>query len=374
MSSQSTEPRQSSDAALQAQPRKPRLLLIDVAKGFGILLIVLGHNIIFNQNFGFLADALASFRIPFFFFVSGVTLTLAGRSVKAVAIKRADAWLKPFIVVVTLFGLLKVVAGTGTIQGILVGLVFATGFTLVWPALWFLPHLWLVYIVCTWLLTSYAPFFANLYSRAAVLLALSVLGYYSIDSFSDPISNPMCDKQLHFSRQLFDCGLPFSADLLFVTSFYFLLGHFLSAAVKRFNPSLLHIGMIGTVFLVLCTLSSTPVDLNLRTYESLLLSPLQALCGIFLMLCLCYYCAQNKYVAASIGFFSRVSLFILLFHTPFLSWIIYHLPKWIPSQAVVGILGFVVPIAISVAIFYFVERTKVFAPLMFPRKSALPVR
>lgn len=352
-------------------PAKPRLLLIDIAKGFGILLIVLGHNPIFNHSFGFFSEALASFRIPFFFFVSGVTLSLSGRSVKNIAIKRADAWLKPFIVVVTLLGSLKILVGAGTLQGIMVGLVFATGFTLIWPALWFLPHLWLVYTFCTWLLVNFKPMFDTLAGRSLVLLTFAVLGYFSIDSFSDPISHPICDKQLVFSRHLFECGLPFSADLLFVTAFYFLLGHFVSAAVKRFAPSPLKVIAVFIAFIVLCLNSSAPVDLNYRLYEDLLLSPLQAICGILLMLSVCYYCAMNRYIAASISYFSRVSLFILLFHTPFLSWIVYHLPKWIESQLIVGILAFVIPIAISVAIYYLVQRTRIFAPLMLPVKMPL---
>ena len=56
---------------------KPRLATIDIAKGLGILLIVLGHNRIFSIYEINLANFLGSFRLPFFFFIFGVTFSIA---------------------------------------------------------------------------------------------------------------------------------------------------------------------------------------------------------------------------------------------------------------------------------------------------------
>src|SRR5947209_3080885 len=86
---------------------KPRLAMIDIAKGLGILLIVLGHNQTFAIHQGNWVGFLSSFRLPFFFFMSGVTFSVAGQSWTNVAVSRVDAWLKPFAVVTILSGLLN---------------------------------------------------------------------------------------------------------------------------------------------------------------------------------------------------------------------------------------------------------------------------
>jgi len=56
--------------------KKSRLAMIDIAKGLGILLIVLGHNRIFAAGESSLANLLGSFRLPFFFFISGAPFRL----------------------------------------------------------------------------------------------------------------------------------------------------------------------------------------------------------------------------------------------------------------------------------------------------------
>ena len=58
--------------------KKARFPTIDIAKGIGILLIVLGHDAGFGRYFPQFADFLGGIRMPFFFFISGVTFHLVG--------------------------------------------------------------------------------------------------------------------------------------------------------------------------------------------------------------------------------------------------------------------------------------------------------
>ncbi len=346
----------------------PKVAMIDVAKGFGILLIVLGHNTIFSSTFGFVSEVLAAFRIPFFFFMSGVTFSIARRTLGQVALQRADAWLKPCAVVIIVVGALKIALGVGTPEGLLLSLTFATGFTFAWPPLWFLPHLWLVYVFTAALLIKCQRLINTLRKRIFLLMCFGLGGYYLLHLFSSPLDNPSCTKQLIFTMRLFQCGLPYSADLLLVTALYFLIGHFLSDAIKRFKPRRLEMVFAVVGLLVLCEQFPLSLDLNAREYQDLLISPFQAFFGIFAMLGLCYYCGKSRYLTTVIGYFGKTSLFILLFHAPILYWILRNLPRWIDSPLGVGIAAFVIPIALSLAAYYICRSSVVLSMLMFPIK------
>jgi fucose 4-O-acetylase-like acetyltransferase len=50
-----------------------RIEWIDVAKGIGIFLVIVGH-LISHDNFNLLADYIYSFHMPLFFFLSGLCL------------------------------------------------------------------------------------------------------------------------------------------------------------------------------------------------------------------------------------------------------------------------------------------------------------
>ncbi len=46
---------------------------LDIAKGLGIVLVVLGHNPVFREGAHWLYEAVYLFHMPLFFFLSGVT-------------------------------------------------------------------------------------------------------------------------------------------------------------------------------------------------------------------------------------------------------------------------------------------------------------
>ena len=58
---------------IQIKDTKNRIEWIDVAKGIGIICIVLGHTL---QGTGFLRQYLYAFSVPFFFFLVGLTYRL----------------------------------------------------------------------------------------------------------------------------------------------------------------------------------------------------------------------------------------------------------------------------------------------------------
>jgi fucose 4-O-acetylase-like acetyltransferase len=350
---------------------KPRLAMIDIAKGIGILLIVLGHDLTFAERFGGAGDMLKAFRMPFFFFISGSTFSLGQRTVSTIARERADAWLKPFAFTVLLFGLLNLFSGTGTVERIFLGLVYGTGYTLSPIAIWFLPHLWLLYVCCAALLRYAHGLLGNWPRRVAFLTFVAVAGYYFLDSFDSVSENAACRRFSEFDWRLFDCGLPFSADFLPLTAVYFLLGHFLSAKVKAFKlqPVLFAAAVVALVSLHF--LFHFTIDLNSRRYDDLVISTLQALVGIYMMLNVSSLLTRSAVLSRLLTYIGRGSLFILLFHMP----VMYNLPKLLPPTGFPSLLlaavGIVASILVPLAIWEMVKKNRLASMLLLPRRRKL---
>lgn len=347
-------------------PTKTRIVMIDIAKGLGILLIVLGHNRIFaHSDVGF-ADFLRSFRLPFFFFVSGVTFSIVNRSLSDLALARADAWLKPFAMTVLIAGGLKILVGKATLESVLLGLVFGAGFTLVWTATWFLPHLWLLYVSSAALLKYGQRLVASWPRRIALLIAFATVGYAFMDSFNTVLEDPSCRQKTSFDMSLFNCGLPFSADILLLTICFFLLGHFLSANVKSFRANLFVMTLCFAVLLGLHLAFGYRVDFNMRRYDSLLVSTVQALSGIYVMLCLCCLLAESAAIARIVTYLGRGSLFILLFHMPIQyrvtdTLILKMGPGWL-----VGLIGFAIALGVPLLLWEVCKRNRWLALMFLP--------
>jgi fucose 4-O-acetylase-like acetyltransferase len=351
---------------------KPRLAMIDIAKGIGILLIVLGHDLTFAERFGGAGDLLKAFRMPFFFFISGATFSLGQRTVSTIAKERADAWLKPFAVTVLFFGLLNVFFGTATLERMFLGLVYGTGFTLSPIAIWFLPHLWLLYVCCAVLLRHGQGRLETWPRRIAFLSLVAVAGYFFLNTFDSVSENAACRQINEFDWRLFDCGLPFSADFLPLTAVYFLLGHFLSSMVKAFKLNIVLSGIAALMLVGSHYLFHYTIDLNSRRYDDLVVSTLQALVGIYMMLNVSSFLTRSAVLSRLLTYIGRGSLFILLFHMP----VMYNLPKLIPHTGpslLLAAAGIAVSILVPLAIWEMVKRSKLASMLLLPkRRKRLP--
>ncbi|MYM74136.1 acyltransferase family protein [Duganella sp. FT134W] len=345
--------------------------MIDAAKGIGILLIVLGHNPLFDQNFTPLADLLSAFRLPFFFFISGTMFTVGKRSLKQVVIDRADAWLKPVVVVVALSDLVYMALGRITLETSLLGLFYETGFTLtyVWTALWFLPHLWLLYVTVTWVMTSFKSLSDRVWKKALIVAALLLVGDLFLKQFAGPLTTPACHRVTEFKLGLLHCGLPFSADLLLLTAAFFLLGHFMAAWTKQFKINGWLLAGALAVMSACQWFFDADVDFNFRRYDDLLICTLQAFSGIYLMLCVCSVIARFSKPSKLLAYFGRGSLFILIFHAPIVEKTIDLLSRFVPSVAAVGFAAFILPVLLSLLIWNICRRVDLLAWLMLPRNS-----
>lgn len=347
-------------------PTKARSSTIDIAKGIGILLIVLGHDAGFSGYFPQFADFLGGIRMPFFFFISGVTFSLGRRGLTHIAIARADAWLKPFVVVVTIFGCLNILRGTGTLEGLVLALMYGTGYTLSPRAVWFLPHLWLLYVSCSALLMHCEHLFSTSIRRTASLTILLGVGYAVLDMFNNPYENNDCFKITEFSTALFSCGLPMSADFLLITAVFFIFGVFMSAAVKNFKFSLLHLGVALSIVTVVWFSFNDSMNLNYRQYDHLFGTTALAFSGIYLMLGLSSLLGKVARVEKGLIFIGRGSLFILLFHMP----ILYNFPaildRILPYKFAVEATVLLCAMFIPLVIWQTCKRFQITRTLFFP--------
>ncbi|WP_462380835.1 acyltransferase family protein [Pseudomonas sp. Marseille-QA0892] len=295
-----------------------RLLHLDVARGLGILLVVIGHNwIVFNPK-GELFDLIYSFHLPLFFFLSGIffrpqqTLTGLARS-------KSDALLKPYLVTLMAFG--AAIAITKPFDPIeyLSQITFATGgslwslygeqsgITAYWAPLWFLPHLFVLSLAAwCWLRLSERVPMASKLSHV-LLAALFAFGIWAL---------PLQPTTAGHGAP----GLPLSVDLVPVTLGFFLVGYYMREAVQNFQGSRRVLLLSIAVFVGGHALGDHSMDLNKRFYGNALETTAIAFAGIYLSLALSHRLAQRPGIATRVlAFLGEASLLILIFHSLFQS-------------------------------------------------------
>jgi fucose 4-O-acetylase-like acetyltransferase len=270
---------------------------LDVTKGLGIILVVLGHNWLVLHEEGELFRIIFSFHMPLFFFLSGMFLRNAG-TFKEFAVSRANSLLKPyfatlfFVAIITwLFQAFKTKALPPDFLRVIKGIFYATGSTIEWVPLWFLPHLFIVSVVAFLILRFVTSI------RARIPLAIASLGAGVF------ILNPV--------------DLPWSIDLLPISLSFLLTGYLCRNFVKSmpFNGS--HLVLAVAAFSSLHFFYNETINLNFRHYGNFIVSTLQALLGIYICLSLSSLLTRWKFVSICIAYIGSGSLFILLFHSFF---------------------------------------------------------
>jgi fucose 4-O-acetylase-like acetyltransferase len=274
-----------------------RVEVLDIARGASIWLVVLGHSVSFGAQAASLNNALGAFRMPFFFFIAGVVFSL-GTGFRASLIKRVDALYKPFFVVVLALGVVHMLSGKAGAAEVLMQLAWGTGGLLDWHPLWFLPHLLLLFVMMAGLVVYVVPMLTCRWQCATLLLSMLAAGVVVLRCFDDR-------------------GLPFSADVALVSCAYMLLGYMLRSQVKAFDSSCGVAYASAAGFAALAVVLPDRLNFNARVYDNVPESTVVALAGIFMMLNVCWLFSKVASLRYAFVFCGQRSLFILLFHTPF---------------------------------------------------------
>src|SRR5689334_23587470 len=193
-----------------------RIEYMDIARGIGILLVVLGHND-FEVLSLFARQLIYSFHIPLFFFLSGYFVNTS-LSFFDFFKKRFNGLLKPFLFTLFLIYFTSISfekMGFNTAITRIVKALYGTGHYIDWVQLWFLPELFVV--------SLYAFIFITLVSKLhnrwitwGILLLTLVASLPFLKTFY-PFTISLLGKQYELY------GLPFGLDLVFLSGFFFIL-------------------------------------------------------------------------------------------------------------------------------------------------------
>ncbi|MET0499055.1 MAG: acyltransferase family protein [Steroidobacteraceae bacterium] len=294
-------------------PAGERIGLIDGAKGVGIFLVVLGHNTVFSLHLADAKQAIYLFHMPLFFFLSGLTFKL-GVPLKEMIYRRWRTLLVPYFAV-ALASLLPgaISGGVGSVAVGMLGILYGTGHTLRFTALWFLPCLFLACVVVHMLLGGSRKETAHTQSRFVLLFAaiaataigllLVGSGRFSAWPFEDVMGRPL--------------GAPWSADLVPIAMGCLIAGMTLQRSdwLSRYAASAWLLPCAIAVLAALIYVGES-VDLNYRRISLPLLFPFGVLGGIAATLGVTGLLLRFPPLSRLARYVGTLSLIVLLFHMP----------------------------------------------------------
>ena len=287
-----------------------RIGYIDIARGLGILVIVLAHNDLAEYH-PTLHKFIYAFHIPLFFFLSGMFFR-PERAFGETLRRRFNTLLKPYFFTIFLIYLGEAAFSNMTFPVILERIqkaMYATGKYIDWVQLWFIPHLFAVALFA-WI--AWRLLFGRVkwdWLRWALMLAMLAAGVFTMKYFW-PFTAPVIGKEFF--------GLPYSLDLALASGFFFLAGYEVNQRPleKFFASPFVLAGTFGLLFAMIWFLPPT-LDFNTRLYPSFVVNSVEALLGIGMILSLARNLEKwSARLAGMFSYFGRISLVILIFHVP----------------------------------------------------------
>jgi len=335
---------------------KDRLVSIDIARGIGILLVVLGHTLaeanyhVQNSTVLFFGRLIYSFHMPLFFFLSGMFFKPDMRF-PALLKRRFDSILKPYLFTLFLVYFVSVFydknLGLATALNRIVKALYGNSYylELYWSHLWFLPTLFVVGIFAF----GFYAIFKRLPAWMTLigLLLTLITGILTMSWF-------MPFKLALFGYNLELSGLPFSLDLVLVCGFFFLLGRETHGRVpiKVFSPLWVLIGS-AVVLVGLNVFFDGMLNLNTREYDAPLVNTLEALAGIIFVLSLSQWIEKwGGWVSHAFQYYGKISLIVFIFHFP----VQIHFGRKLASMMGDSIYGYLLafPLAVLIPIFVYI--------------------
>jgi polysaccharide biosynthesis protein PslL len=343
---------------------------IDIARGLGIILVVLGHNWTVLQERGELFRVIYSFHLPLFFFLSGLFLKDSAR-LWNFAWSRADALLKPYFAVLVLLGIAEMaapqvipVAGT-TPLAYFSGVLYGTAPTIEWTPLWFLPHLFAASLLAMALLRATRAFPRRRTWLWLVACAMLATGIGFINSFWQIDTG----EALRFMGMERLPGLPWSLDLLFISTPFVLFGFLLGKPVAAMRFNRFWFGASALAFAALHGYPGETMDLNLRVYGSPLMATLQAALGIYLVLSISSLLQRYAALRRPLAYIGSASLFILLFHYVLQGRAFLLLSHISHNALFVGAVSLVAGVGLPLVLLEVVRRQRYVAAVLLPWRA-----
>ena len=340
-----------------------RIEHIDVAKGVSIALVALNHSQV-KVFFPEVMQAMSLFRMPLFFFLSGVFFSYLA-SPRVFFLKKSEALLKPYFFVLTVVFILSTLFSDEKTFWQLRGMFYGTGETLAWVAMWFLTHLFAVYCF------SYFIFKFTFFPRLPALLkwggllAILVVGSINIKYLWEV-------NVTIFDHSIILPGLPFSIDIILVTSVFFISGHFLKEKVINFSPNIILLFVSTSALLYIIIYTDAYINFNDREYNHPILATVAAISGIYVIMSFAYVFTMIRYCSSVFITLGGASLYILIFHE-FVGKEVYGLlqlyhPDFF-APLLIAVIAFIFSVFIPLLIKWIIENNSVLALFFLPLKT-----
>lgn len=343
-----------------------RLRFVDVAKGMSIVLVAFGHSRLLpmNAHAADLNRMLALFRTPFFFFLSGLFFASA-KPLGTLVREKSDALLKPYVVTLGAVALVRAVVGDASLSASALRMAYGVGTSIdmPWAPLWYLVHLWLVFLYAWALVRAAERARLPAWASALLLAASTLVALVCFPFFHDM---PFTLSDMHGPLD----GLPFSADMLGISTTYFLLGAALRERVLRFRPNVAVVVTMALIFAAANALFHPRIELNQRIVEHPLATAACALPGIYVALSAAYLVSKSDALAAICAFFGFNALFIVVFHAFFeeqCRGLLAALTGWEPGLGIAG-SSYVLSVVLAATLGALIRKTPALAALYLPRK------
>lgn len=340
-----------------------RLQHVDMARGICILLVALGHNVVLMPHDAAFNHWLGTFRMPLLFLIAG-TFFQPHMPLGQLARVKADALLKPFVIMALLHAPLRIALWHVPPIEFGMGVLSASGNYLPWLyALWFLPHLWLVFLLAWLLHHGQQRLKLETPERLMVTATLLAIGFVILPWFW---MKPVEVLGQHFMLK----GLPFSADLLPISTSFFLLGYMVRKTFHQMRFRWTTMVLALAVFAWTHALYRPEVGLFDRQYSHLFACTAAALSGIAVMLELAAWLTRFQAASSFISYCGINSLFILMFHSPIQSTVMSVLDRGMgPGSALAAWLAYVICIASSLMLARLIRRHWWLGILFLPVRS-----
>lgn len=340
-----------------------RVQHIDIAKGLSISLVVIFHSKL-TYFFPGIIEPTSLFRMPLFFFLSGVFFSWS-QPPKSFLIKKSEALLKPYYFVLLLLSFIHFIFDGRHLIWELKGIIYGNGLMLQWVPMWFLTHLFIVYCF-SYFLYRYLRFYTfGVAPTAIILVIFMAVGIYGIDYFLHREISI-----LYYEITLL--GLPFSLDILLISIVYFILGRLLKDSIVNFTPLLPLVFLSLAAFVLTCHFTEAHIDLNKRIYNQPLFSTIGALTGIYIILSISYLLSKTRFAKLIPLLLGRSSLYILIFHWPIIGGSYGFLSSGVSSENVLlglAFLSFALGISVPLVAKNIIERNDVLSLGFLPFSS-----
>ena len=345
----------------------PRIAALDVAKGLGILLVVLGHNDVFRERAHAVYEAIYLFHMPLFFFLAGVTFrggSAGGGSFGDVVRKRARSLLVPYLAMSALaVALAWQAGGAGSAVGELRGVLYGTGQTIRFVPLWFLPCLFVTTVFATlaWTVArKKGPLIVIACVSAIAGAWLLSSGTFALPPFADSSGRPL--------------GLPWSLDLVPFVSTVFILGALTARLAFERQREIPHAWLIvfgGALALGLLAATGASLDLNFRRMTHPVAVTGACVAGIAMIVALSHLVARFALASRLLAYLGSASLVILMFHAPLQRQAVDHLQALGINAPITVMVSVLLTVAVIAAIDYWIlRRVRAVGWVVYPRRVA----